>query len=141
VSPPLKRPQPNKGKAFGLPGSEKESTGDESFHQTPVFCFLYLEAGFDIDSLDDKEKAMALKRINKMRKMKWQDIMAANRHGLGYEKIAYDSIKVGIPSIITPDVNILAFRCFNMMPMLGWKNGRILHLVWFDPHGKVYDHG
>ena len=60
MSPLLRHPQPNKGKAFGLPGSEKESTGDESFHLTPVFRFLHLQAGFDIDSLDDKEKAMAL---------------------------------------------------------------------------------
>ena len=59
-----------------------------------------------------------------------------------YLQSAYDLDKCTqeerIPSVITPDVKILAFR---FCAMVGFRDGVIFHVVWLDRGFTLYDHG
>lgn len=62
------------------------------------------------------------------------------RHGSGYEIISRASLNISLPTHITEDINIIAFRFFGMKPMLGYKNGAIFHVLWLDRNFKAYPH-
>ena len=78
--------------------------------------------------------------IFKRGKMTWLQLRLAHRHGLGSEKIARSSMLIPIPPRVTEDVDILAFRCIGIKPMLGFRLGRIFHIIWIDKNLTAYKH-
>lgn len=74
--------------------------------------------------------------------MSWLEINQAPRHGLGFEKIPRKQISVKPPEHVTPDItHFWAFRFFGKAPMVGYKEGEIFFVLWFDEEFKLYDHG
>jgi hypothetical protein len=71
----------------------------------------------------------------------WHQIQSAPRHGLGSEKIPRNAIKVGIPLFLTEDVDLLAIRFSGKKPMVGYRDGTIFNILWFDWNFSLYDHG
>lgn len=118
-----------------------EVTAEDSNNQTPVFCFEYMVDGFCVRSCQTQEKAQFAESLHRRGKMTWHQLRVSPRHGLGFEIIDRKSIKVGLPRVVTDDVNIIAFRCIGLRPMIGYRHGRIFHILWVDPKGRVYDHG
>lgn len=96
--------------------------------------------GFCVQHCEEIERAQFALALFKRSKLTWQQLQVLHHHKLGLEEISKKSIKVGIPNIVTDDVKIIAFRCFNMMPMIGFRNDRVFNVLWLDPKGKVYDH-
>lgn len=87
---------------------------------------------------DRAEFALALRDRSQMT---WAEIMQAPRKGLGCEKIG--TLKVRIPSAVPRDKHdkIVAFRFGQLARFLGFRDGRVFHVLWIDHAGKAYDHG
>jgi hypothetical protein len=73
--------------------------------------------------------------------MTWNQLVGSHRHGSGTEKTARQSIRAPIPRHVTEDVTFLAFRFHRKRPMVGYRDGRIFHILWLDHSFSVYDHG
>jgi len=108
--------------------------------ETPAFCLKFFVPNFSIDECTREQKASFANTLGKLSKMTWTSAMMASRHKLGCEKIDRTAIRIGIPAHITKDVTLLAFRFWSMAPMIGYRSGRILHIIWIDPKRKAYYH-
>lgn len=105
----------------------------ERVQQASNYCF---------SKLDAEGKAAVAEAIFRRRTMTWDEVRKADRHGLGCEKIAKDSIKVAMPPFITEDAEtLLVFRYHGMAPMVGFRKNNIFYALWFDKDFTLYDHG
>ncbi len=130
----LKKPQATQGKNFKITEDKYENI------DYPVFCLKHLHKDYHIDKCTAEEKIRLLERLHKLSNMTWQNIQLAPKHGLGSEKIARTSIKAAIPGHITPEVNFLALRFDGMKPLVGYRSGFILHIIYLDRDFTLYDH-
>jgi hypothetical protein len=107
----------------------------------PVFSFEYLQSSYCITNCNSDEKAAFAERMRLLSQLTWAEIKCAPRHGLGFEKISQSAISAGLPSHITADVVLIAFRFSGKAPMVGYREKRIFHVLWFDRDFTLYDHG
>lgn len=70
--------------------------------------------------------------------MTWGDIIRADRHGLGTEKIDGSAIKAALPDFVGTD--FLAFRYNGMKAMVGYRQKNVFFVLWFDHDFTLYDH-
>ena len=77
-------------------------------------------------------------RLKTLSGMTWQQVMQANRHGLGHEKIPRGQLQV--PCLLSEDVTfVLAFRYgHGLDPMLGHREGSILYVLWVSHNHDAY---
>lgn len=123
---------------IGEPSPEKILNYDDSH---PVFCLRYLQDSFDLEVCEQRQQADFAKALRKRSQMTWRQIWAADRHGLGAEKISRGSIKAPIPPHITEDVDFfIALRFSGKAPMVGYRIRDIFHIVWLDAKFTLYDH-
>lgn len=107
----------------------------------PSFSLHRLERGkYGLEGCSKDQKSAILDALLRRSQLSWRELRQAPRHGLGYEKIAHNSIKTGIPNHVTPDTTLLAFRCIGTAPMVGYKEEDRFHIVWFDLDYTLYDH-
>ncbi len=85
------------------------------------------------------DKLAFVERIQKLSQMTWVQIIQADRHGFGREKIA--SVRRPLPRHVTEDVTLIALRFSGLKPMVGYQSGRTFHIIWFDRDYTLYDHG
>lgn len=109
--------------------------------QTPVFCLRYLQGDYCLSKCNKDEKAALSDTLQQLSRLTWAQIAVAPRKGAGYEKIARNSLKSGLPPHLTDDVNVLAFRFFGNAPMVGYRDGRVFHILFLDRDFTLYDHG
>ncbi|WP_199858241.1 hypothetical protein [Limnothrix sp. PR1529] len=129
---------PGRGR-IAEPSVEKILNYDQTH---PIFCLRHLQAEFDLDACDRREQADFAKALWKHSQMTWRDIWAADRHGLGAEKIARESIRAPIPNHITEDVDFfIALRFSGKVPMVGYRIRDVFHVIWLDPKFDLYEHG
>ncbi|MFZ2163404.1 MAG: hypothetical protein WAW02_14425 [Sideroxyarcus sp.] len=129
--------KPEQGKFVQTPKSN-DSKPDREY---PAFSLRYLSPEWCITNCDRDGKAAFADRIRILSQKSWLEITSLPRHGQGFEKIPRDKIKAGIPQHITEDVkSFWAFRFHGKAPMVGYKDGEIFHVLWFDPSFKLYDH-
>ncbi|NOT58991.1 MAG: hypothetical protein HOP19_02075 [Acidobacteria bacterium] len=116
---------------------------DEPNHdqKCPVFSFEHLQSAYCITNCTSDERAAFTERMRLLSQLTWAQIKCLPKHGLGFEKIAQHAIQTGIPSHITADVALIAFRFFGKAPMVGYRDRRIFHILWFDRDFTLYDHG
>jgi hypothetical protein len=126
-----------KGSRIPAPQDESDPPDDE---QRPKFCLQYLADKFCISRCTREEKAAFADRLRELSSLTWRQLRQAGRGGQGYETIAQDSIKAPIPTHITEDVRLIAFRFFGKAPMVGYRERTVFHIVWFDRQFKLYDH-
>ena len=107
----------------------------------PIFSLADMQRGYCVDDCDKEHQAAFARALWDRAQMTWLDITVARRHGLGIEEIPRSSFKVAIPRHITPDVDFIALRFHGKAPMVGYRDGRIFHVLWLDHDFGVYDHG
>jgi len=132
----IKRPEAKQGKTIATP-----STGADSGREPPSFCFKHCVREYSVESCTTEEKSALADTLWQLSQRTWNELHSAHRHGSGCEKIDRTAIRVGIPRAVTEDANIWAFRFYGKAPMLGYRDGRMFHIVWLDRAFKVYDHG
>lgn len=127
---------PNK-KKLNIHSSEQRSTDT----QPPIFSLTHMANNkYGLNNCQQIEKAAFADKLFRLSQVKWVELQGSQKHGLGCEKIKQESIKTGIPSIITSDTNLIAFRFHGNAPMVGFRDGRIFHIIWLDRDYTLYDH-
>jgi hypothetical protein len=109
--------------------------------QKPVFSLHYLNRDFCLSACNRDEKASFADAMYKLSQITWNEVICSHRHGLGFEKISRDAIKSTIPEHLTDDVRMIAFRFHGKAPMVGYRDGNVFHVIWFDRAFTLYDHG
>lgn len=71
--------------------------------------------------------------------MTWVELRNAGKKA-GSEVLPQFRIRQPLPTCITPDVKLIAFRFWDKAPMVGFRVGRTFHIVWLDIDFTLYDH-
>ena len=109
--------------------------------QHPIFCFKYIHADYAVHHCSTDEKIALIEQIIRLSTMSWSSIQLAPKYGMGSEKINIGSLKVGLPDLITDDVNhLLAIRFLGKAPFVGWRNKFIFHVFYIDRAFTLYRH-
>ena len=106
----------------------------------PVFCFRHLQTKAKSDY---KFYADFIERLKKISSLNWNEILVADRHGFGTEKIPVGQIKPMLPKFITPEIaDLIVFRANgDNRPFLGLRNGSVFHIIFLEEKfGDVYNH-
>lgn len=117
-------------------GPARASTNNEH----PLLCLQYLQPGYRISDCDTAEQARVALRFQQWASLTWHDLRSAPRQGLGSETIRRESLSESVPAHVTPDVEMLAFRTGGSGSgrLLGYRVDRVLHILWIDPHHRLY---
>lgn len=113
---------------------------EDSESKPPIFSFEHLQPNWCVQDCQQEERSEMLDKLRRLSSLTWKQIRQENRHGLGTEIIARNSIRAAIPSFLTEDEKILAFRAFGRAPMVGYKSGRVFHVLWVDRTFTLYNH-
>ena len=132
----LKAPQVGSGQRIAAPTPNSEPSPQQ---QRPHFSLEYLSSD-NYRSCETEEQAAFAGTLQKLGQMTWAEIAASHRHKSGTEIIERESLRIPLPSHITEDVNIIALRFSGMKPMLGYRDRRILHILWLDRNYSAYKH-
>jgi hypothetical protein len=134
------RGSPPKPAKFGTPSGPPPIVDTDRL--PPVFSFEYMEdgKGFSINCCEEGHQAALAAKLFLLSRMTWMQIRNAPRHGLGTEKIARNAIKPPIPAKITQDADFLALRYNGKCPMIGFRDGRVFHIVFIDHTMTAYNH-
>ncbi|MEO5372870.1 MAG: hypothetical protein H7840_01180 [Alphaproteobacteria bacterium] len=118
------------------------SAADDTNTLKPHFSLEHLAVGddFDLTACNQQGRAEFAVAIRDRSRMTWAEIMRAPRQGLGFEKIG--SLNVTIPGTVPADKRgrIVAFRFGQLARFLGYRDGRVFHVLWIDPAGRCYSH-
>jgi hypothetical protein len=107
----------------------------------PIFCLKYLDRNYySLRACTKEEKAAFADTLDRLSQLTWAEISKSHRHGLGYEKIARNSIRAAIPSHVKEDVIFIAFRFYGKAPMVGYRTDAIFHILWIDRDFTLYQH-
>ncbi len=108
----------------------------------PLFSFRHLQHTSYVDCKDVSFFPNFMKRLKKLSELGWNAIHTAQRHGFGMEKLPQEIIKPQLPSIITPEVQLFAFRASgNNLPFVGFREGKIFHILFIETSfGDIYNH-
>ena len=131
----IKAPSLKRGKTLATPLSPPDTSKDP-----PAFCFRYIVNGYRITDCNDEQKVVLADTLHNLTQGSWNDIIFGDRHKRGSEKIDRTSLRIPVPTHITPDVPILSLRFYGMAPMIGYRSGRILHIICIDPNMRAYTH-
>lgn len=132
----IKRPSPKSGKRV----KSHDAPGENFDARPPCFSFRYIQNQYSIDDCDWDAKIHILEALNKRKDIAWQRLKTTDRHGLGLETISQDAIKAPMPTCVTPDTTLLAFRCIGKAPMVGFREDDRFYVLWIDPTFSLYDH-
>jgi hypothetical protein len=135
----IKEPKPDKGsKKIGTPTETHEVPTER---RPPIFSLQYLRGDYCLTMCERVDRAAFAIKMHRLSQLTWSEIQSQHKHSLGYERIARNAIKSGIPAHIKPDVNFLAFRFSGKKPMVGYREGAIFYVIWLDRDFTLYDHG
>lgn len=105
-----------------------------------VFSFRHTQNNHCLSKCEKHEKLDLLDSIFLRREMKWKEIIVANKHKLGSEKIERTSLNVTVPDCVPKDAKIWALRFCDLAPMVGYYENNIFYILWLDRAFKVYKH-
>ncbi len=119
-----------------------EAKGEEISpeQQPPMFSLRYLNRDYNLSQCTKDEKAAFADTIAQLSQLTWSQIQSQPRHGLGYEKISRNAIRSSIPSHLTDDVNLIAFRFCGKAPMVGYRDRAVFYIIWLDRDFTLYPH-
>jgi len=120
--------------------STKVSFSTQQEH--PIFCLKYLDRNdYSLRACTKEEKAAFADTLDRLSQLTWAEISKSSRHGLGYEKIAKNSIRAAIPGHTKrDDIIFIAFRFYGKAPMVGYRKDAIFHILWIDRDFTLYQH-
>jgi len=118
--------------------TKSQDTPDYNRHP-PIFSLEKIQHGsYCFSSLNPENKASFADAMFRRKTMTWGDIIRADRHGLGTEKIDGSAIKAALPGFVGTD--FLAFRYNGMKAMVGYRQKNVFFVLWFDHDFTLYDH-
>lgn len=113
------------------------------YNKLPIIFSLerLVNGDYCFSSLTGDDKQQFAESIFRRKNLTWDELMRADRHGLGTEKIYINSVKMPKPVFITDDISAyLAIRYSGMKPMVGIRQKNIFYVLWFDHNFTLYSH-
>jgi hypothetical protein len=109
----------------------------------PKFCLRRLRSGYSLTDCTKDEKVAFADRLYDLSRNSWAALRQMPRHGQGWEIIERNSIKGDVvPTDISADVHIIAFRCIGKKPMVGYRSADgVFNILWIDRASTLYNHG
>ena len=108
--------------------------------QYPVFSFRFLQDTFSVNTCNIDQLRLFIEKLHNISQITWGKWKLAQHKGIGYEKIARNSIDAPIPQNITDDIQyFLSFR-FHNGRCVGFRDGVIFNILWIDGSFKLYEH-
>lgn len=135
----FRKPKVNKGKKLSISGSAETAKPDYN-REKPIFSLKDVVPDYCITLCNKDDKAAFAERIRKLSTMTWNQIIQADRHGFGREKIDRESLPTP-PKNVSEDVSFIALRFSGLKPMVGYQQDSTFHIIWFDRDYNLYDHG
>jgi hypothetical protein len=134
----IKNPASRGGKISSAPTSNKRPSAQEH----PIFSLKYLKEDFCITNCTKDEQAAFALKLHLLSQATWIDLQLAPRHGIGYELIPVQQVKISIPSEVTQDIaSFHVFRFSGKKAMIGFKDENTYHILGLDRNFKAYKHG
>lgn len=120
----------------------KSRSTNDNFNDEPFFSFKYLQNVSIKDCLDVDLLKEFVFRLQKLSQLGWKQIAVSQRHSFGMEKIPREIIKPQIPSEITPETPLFAFRASgNNLPFVGIRKDNMFYIVFVETKfGDIYRH-
>ena len=108
----------------------------------PLFSFRYLQETSFVKCKLSSFFVDFIIRLKKLSQLGWKIIDHSSRHGFGLEKIPQNILVHKLPSAITPEVPIYAFRAKgNNLPFVGFREGKVFHIIFIESRfGDIYQH-
>jgi hypothetical protein len=133
----LKAKQPDSSKRLSVPQPVPDPD-----RLPPKFCLRGMRNGYSIADCEKEERAAFASRLYELSRMSWQDSRQASRHGQGWETLPKHQITGdAIPTEITADVDLIAFRFHGKAPMVGYRSkDGVFNIVWLDRAFTLYNH-
>lgn len=132
----IQPPQAERGQGRLSPTKTDSPSPDSLF---PVFSLRFVGGDYCLSHCEKDDKASFADRIHKLSKMSWSEIKQAPRHGWGIEPI--DQLNNRLPHQAPEGARALALRFSGKKPMVGYRDGNIFYIVWFDRNFTLYNHG
>jgi len=108
----------------------------------PHFSLEHVADAYCITRCAKEDRAAFAVQLRKLSQLTWKELRRTPHEGFGCEVIDRNQIRAGIPSNVTEDVDkFLAFRFSGKKPMVGYRDERVFHILWFDRDFSLYDHG
>lgn len=133
----IKQPTLDTGARVGV----SPEFAEQPEQRPPEFSFRYVQRSHCVSACERDEKAALVDKLHRLSSLTWAQLKQQPRHGLGFEKISRDSIRVPAPAHVTPDVDLIAFRFSGMKPMVGYRREATFFILWLDRDFTLYDHG
>ncbi len=130
----IKPRQPSKGAVIRTPRSDAPPVSS----QYPSFSLRYVKPKYCISRCEKKECASFAKKLRTLSTMTWAQIMNAPKHSNGGEYIK--ELKAKLPQEAPRDSRAIALRFHRNAPMVGFKDGSVFYVVWFDRKMNLYKH-
>lgn len=139
----IKLPEKNNSKRIKQPKSEIDSGWYYSDERHFAFSFTKMpKSDYDIEHLNNMHLVALVKKLKILCVLTWGDLKRSGRHALGHEIIDRNSFKkVTVPNDISDDVKFLAFRYNGKNSFIGYRRGKIFHIMYIDHNFTVYNHG
>ena len=96
---------------------------------------------YSVENLDKDNLVRLIKQLRILSQMTWAEIKRSGRHQLGTEIIKRDSLNVNLPLNLSDDIKLLAFRYYDTRPFVGYRRGKIFHILYVDHDYTLYNHG
>lgn len=119
--------------------ANKGTNGESILSLYPKFSFTHLKGDYSLSQCTKDEKASLADTLYQLSQVTWNVIFHAPRHGIGFEKIAFDSTK-GIREDFK-EKGLIAFRFYGKAPMLGYREQETFYILALDRNFTCYNHG
>jgi len=116
-----------------------ESSDKPPLSEYPAFSLYYEDREYGLNKCTKEEKAAFADKISKLSQRKWGEII--NSPGIGCTIFKDNSqLTRPIPPHISPDVKLIEIHFQGNKPMLGYREGSIFYVIFFDPKFALYKH-
>ncbi|MDO8431953.1 MAG: hypothetical protein Q7S58_06025 [Candidatus Binatus sp.] len=137
MSSKFKRPREDTSKH--IKGQQQPSVSTDQL--PPIFALHQMNDGrYCLPSCQQSDQAQFARALLERSRLTWAQLKCAPRHGMGFEKIEPSQVRQSLPSSVTEDVNLIAFRFSGKAPMVGYRDGQVFHVLWLDHDFSLYDH-
>ena len=101
-----------------------------------------MRSGYTIDECRQAGKAEEfLEALWRRSKLTWRDLLVADHEKIGAEPLPQSRVTSTAIANLTPDEKLLVFRFASRTGrIVGYREGRIYHVLWVDPSLSLYPH-
>ena len=128
----------NRGEKIETTGPSVVAYAGNSEHI--VFSFKFVVKDYCIERCERDDQLAFIKKMMKLSGLTWRELSFGDHHGLAYEKIK--AVKVPLPLSVKNKngLKLIAFRFSGKKPMVGYREGCIFYVIFFDRDMNIYKH-